>query len=111
MSSVAPLHQRFNAAPCQSSIHMGRWQDRSLPCPRCQSCNVGPWGTSHYQPGLKRYRCQENDGRRPFNDLTGTLLDGSPRSVMYGILATCLLCWSCSSRRIAREVGVHVRPG
>jgi hypothetical protein len=38
-------------------------------------------------------------------------LDGSKRSVMHGMLATFLLCLSCSSRRIAREVGGHVRAG
>ena len=36
-------------------------------------------------------------------------MDGSKRSVMYWILATFLLCLSCSSRRIARELGVHGR--
>src|SRR5947208_8772320 len=45
------------------------------------------------------------------NDLTGTLLDGSKRSLAHWILATFLLCLSCSSRRIARELGVHVRTG
>jgi hypothetical protein len=30
---------------------------------------------------------------------------------MHWILATFLLCLSCSSRRIARELGVHVRTG
>jgi hypothetical protein len=38
-------------------------------------------------------------------------LDGSKRSVMHGMLATFLLCLSCASRRIARELGVHVRTG
>jgi hypothetical protein len=35
-------------------------------------------------------------------------LDGSKRSLTHWILATFLLCLSCSSRRIAREVGVHI---
>ena len=30
---------------------------------------------------------------------------------MHWILATFLLCLSCASRRIAKELGVHVRPG
>ena len=72
---------------------------------RSQSHNVGPWGTYHYQPELKRYRCKENACKRTFNDLTGTLLDGSKRSVMHWILATFLLCLACSSRRIARGTG------
>jgi len=59
----------------------------------------------------KRYRCKEKDCKRTFNDLTGTRLDGSQRSVMHWILAPFLLCLSCSSRRIARELGVHVRTG
>src|SRR5215471_17811917 len=68
-------------------------------------------GTYHAQPGLKRYRCKEKACKRTFNDLTGTLLDGSKRSLRHWILATFLLCLSCSSRRIAREIGVHVRTG
>jgi transposase-like protein len=111
MSIVSYLHQLFNAETCQSYIHTLRWKDRPLQCPRCQSHNVAPWGTYHYQPGLKRYRCKEKDCKRTFNDLTGTLLDGSKRSVMHWILATFLLCLSCSSRRITRELGVHVRTG
>ena len=111
MSMVSHLHHFFNAETCQFYLHTLRWKDRPLQCPRCQSLNVGPWGAYHAQPGLKRYRCKEQGCKRTFNDLTGTLLDGSKRSVMHWILATFLLCLSCSSRRIARELGVHVRTG
>jgi hypothetical protein len=45
MSIVSHLHQLFNAETCQSYIHTLRWKDRPLQCPRCQSHNVGPWGT------------------------------------------------------------------
>jgi transposase-like protein len=62
-------------------------------------------------PACNANRCKEKACKRTFNDLTGTLLDGSKRSVMHRILATFLLCLSCSSRRIAREVGVHMRTG
>ena len=109
MSMVSHLHYLFNPATCQSYIHRLRWKDRPLQCPRCQSYHVGPWGAYHYQPGLQRYRCKEKACKRTFNDLTGTLLEGSKRSVMHWILATFLLCLSCSSRRIARELGVHGR--
>ena len=54
-----------------------------------------------------RLRC--NGCKRTFNDLTHTLLHQSRRSLAYWILATFLLCLSCSSRRIARELGVHSR--
>ena len=111
MSIVSHLPHLFNAATCQAYIHALRWKDRPLQCPRCQSHNVGPWGTYHYQPGLKRYRCKEQACKRTFNDLTGTLLDGSKRSLAHWILATFLLCLACSSRRIARELGVHIRTG
>src|SRR5262249_15026956 len=47
--------------------------------------------------------------KRTFNDLTNTLLHQSQRSLPHWILATFLLCLACSSRRIAREVGVHIR--
>jgi len=50
-----------------------------------------------------------NGCKRTFNDLTDTLLHQSKRSLPYWILATFLLCLSCSSRRIARELGVHGR--
>jgi len=108
MAIASHLHQLFNTETCQAYIHALRWKDRPLQCPRCQSPNVGPWGLYHYQPGLKRYRWKEQDCKRTFNDLTGTLLDGSKRSLTHWMLATFLLCLSCSSRRIAREVGVHI---
>ena len=88
MSIVSHLHHFFNAETCQSYIHTLRWKDRPLQCPRCQSLNVGAWGTYHAQPGLKRYRCKEKGCQRTFNDLTSTLLDGSKRSLMHWILAT-----------------------
>jgi transposase-like protein len=109
MPVLSYVHQLFNADQCHAYIHTLRWKDRPLQCPRCQSHSVGPWGAYHYQPGLKRYRCKEKNCKRTFNDLTGTLLDGSKRSVIHWILATFLLCLSCSSRRIARELGVHGR--
>ena len=111
MPVLSYVHQLCNAEQCQAYIHTLRWKDRSLQCPRCQSHNVGPWGTYHAQPGLKRYRCKEKGCKRTFNDLTGTLFDRSKRSLTHWILATFLLCLSCSSRRIARELGVHIRTG
>lgn len=107
MPMLAYLHQLFNAESCHIYIHTLRWQERPLQCPRCQSQDVNPWGTYHYRPGCKRYWC--NGCKRTFNDLTDTLLHQSKRSLPYWILATFLLCLSCSSRRIARELGVHGR--
>jgi transposase len=107
MSVLSHLHQLFNVDTCDMYIHTLRWQDRPLHCPRCHSHDVDPWGSYHYRPGLKRYWC--NGCRRTFNDLTNTLLSQSRRSLAHWSLATFLLCLTCSSRRIAREVGVHVR--
>src|ERR671916_3199662 len=107
MPVLSYVHQLFNAEQCQAYIHTLRWKDRLLQCPRCQSHHIGRWGTYHYRPGLKRYRCR--GCRRTFNDLTHTLLAQSKRSLPHWILATFLLCLSCSSRRIARELGVHIR--
>jgi transposase-like protein len=107
MSVLSHLHQLFNVDTCDMYIHTLRWQDRPLHCPRCHSHDVDPWGSYHYRPGLKRYWC--NGCRRTFNDLTNTLLSQSRRSLAHWILATFLLCLTCSSRRIASEVGVHVR--
>jgi transposase-like protein len=107
MPAPSYIHQCFSADTCQAYIRTLRWQDRPLQCPRCQSQHLSPWGNYHYRPGLKRYWCQ--GCRRTFNDLTHTLLAQSQRSLSYWILATFLLCLSCSSRRIARELGVHIR--
>jgi transposase-like protein len=107
MPVLSYIHQLFNAEHCQAYIHTLRWKDRPLQCPRCESQDVDPWGTYHYRPGCKRYWC--NGCQRTFNDLTHTLLHQSRRSCADWILATFLLCLSCSSRRIARELGVHSR--
>ena len=79
MPVLSYVHQLFNAEQCQAYIHTLRWKDRPLQCPRCQSHDVGPWGTYHYRPGCKRYWC--HGCRRTFNDLTHTLLAQSQRSL------------------------------
>ena len=106
MPMLSYIHQLFDAEQCQGDIHTLRWKDRPLQCPRCQSHHIGRWGTYHYRPGCRRYWC--HSCRRTFNDLTHTLLAQSKRSLGHWILATFLLCLSCSSRRIARELGVHI---
>ena len=108
---VSHLHRLFKPATCQAYMPTVRWKERPLQWPRCQSHNVGPWGAYHAQPGLQRYRGQEQGCKRTVNDRTGTLLDGSKRAVMHWMLATFLLGLSCSSRRIAQELGGHVRTG
>jgi transposase-like protein len=107
MPVLSHLHHLFNTDRCQSYIHTLRWKERPLQCPRCQSQDVDPWGQYHYRPGCKRYWC--NGCKRTFNDLTATLLHRSKQSLPHWILATFLLCLSCSSRRIARELGIHGR--
>jgi transposase-like protein len=107
MSVLSYVHQLFDVAQCQVYIHTLRWNDRPLHCPRCQSQDVDPWGNYHYRHGCKRYWC--NGCKRTFNDLTNTLLHQSKRSLLPWILATVLLCLSCSSQRIARELGVQSR--
>jgi transposase-like protein len=107
MPVLSYIHQLFNAEQYQAYIHTLRWKERPLQCPRCHSHEVDPWGTYHYRPGCKRYRCHSCE--RTFNDLTDTLLHQSKRPLAYWILATFLLCLACSSRRMARELGVHIR--
>jgi transposase-like protein len=107
MPVLSYLHQLFNAEPCQAYIHTLRWKERPLQCPRCHSHEVDPWGTYHYRPGCKRYRGHRCE--RTCNDLTDTLLHQSKRPLSYWILATFLLCLACSSRRMARELGGHLR--
>src|SRR5499426_2237415 len=107
MLTLSRLPQLFSLEICQTYIHALRWKDRPLQCPRCQSQDIDPWGNYHYRPGCKRYWC--NGCHRTFNDLTHTLLHQSRRSLPHWILATFLLCLSCSSRRVARELGVQSR--
>jgi transposase-like protein len=107
MPMLSSVHQLFSAEQCQAYIRTLRWKDRPLQCPRCYTHDVGSWGTYHYRPGCKRYWC--HGCRRTFNDLTNTLLAQSKQSLGHWILATFLLCLSCSSRRIARELNVHSR--
>jgi transposase-like protein len=107
MPTLSHVHQLFRADTCHAYLRALRWKDRPFQCPHCHSPEVGPWGTYHYRPGFKRYRCK--DCGRTFNDLTKTLFAQSQRSLLHWMLATFLLCLSCSSHRIARELGVHVR--
>ena len=107
MSGLSYVHQLFTVDQCQAYIPTLRWQERPLQGPRCQSQAVDPGGTSQYRPGCKRYWCR--GCKRTFNDLTETLLHRSNRPLSYWIRATVLLCLSCSSRRIARELGLHTR--
>ena len=102
------LHQLFKRRSV-SILHpyVAGGKNGPLQCPRCQGHNVGPWGTYHYQPGLKRYRCKELVWEPTFNDLTETLLDQCECSVMHWMLATFLLCLSVFLSPIAREVGAR----
>jgi transposase-like protein len=107
MPTLSHVHQLFSADTCHAYLRALRWKDRPFQCPHCQSHDIRPWGRYHYRPGFKRYRCK--DCGRTFNDLTKTLFAQSQRSLLHWMLATFLLCLSCSSHRIARELGVHVR--
>ena len=103
MLPLSHVHQLCSLETCQPYIHALRWHDRPLQGPRCQSQDVEPWGHYHERPGGQRYwghGCQ-----RTFHDLTDTLLHQSKRSLPSWMLATCLVCLPCASRRMARELG------
>jgi transposase-like protein len=72
MPTLSHVHQLFSTETCHTYLRTLRWKDRLFQCPHCHSPEVGPWGTYHYRPGFKRYRCK--DCGRTFNDLTKTLL-------------------------------------
>ena len=81
MPVLSYVHQLFNTEQCQAYIHTLRWKERPLQCPRCQSHDVGPWGTYHYQPGVSATAVKAC--KRTFNDLTDTLLHraSAPRTL------------------------------
>ena len=105
MPVLSYVHQLCHADPCPSSMQTLRWQDRPLPCPRCQSHAVDPWGMDPYRPGGTRY--WGNGCQRPCTDLPNTRWPQRKRSLPYWLLATFLLGLSCASPRLAREGGVH----
>jgi transposase-like protein len=109
MPTLSYIHQLFSHEQCQAYLPTLRWKDRPLQCPRCQSQASDPWGNYPYRPGCQRDWC--NGCKRTVNDLTHTLLHQRQRSLPHWILATFLLCLSCSSRRIARELGSRVHTG
>lgn len=106
MNIISYIHQLFNEEKCQMYIHNLRWKNRQLQCPHCRSLNISQWGKYHYRPGLKRYLCKSC--KHTFNDLSNTALSGG-KPLSHWILAVFLLCLSCSSRRICRELGVHIK--
>ena len=102
MEIVTSLIDLIDQEACQRYIRYLRWKDRSLECPCCHSRDIAPWGKYHRKPGLLRYRCKSEG--RTFNDLTGTLLDGSRLSVAVWIVLAFLLTLATSSLRIATEL-------
>ena len=64
MPMLSSVHRLFSADQCQAYIHALRWEDRPLQCPRCQSHNVGPWGTYHYREGSKYSKAAFHEGKR-----------------------------------------------
>jgi len=54
LSALPPL---FHADQGQASMQTRRWTERPLPCPRCQSHDMGRWGPYPYRPGGKRSGC------------------------------------------------------
>src|SRR5215470_20334217 len=83
-----------------SGLHAYAAMERSAPpVSPVPEPGVDPLGQYHYRPGCKRSWC--HGCQRTFNDLTETRLHRSKRPLSSWILATFLLCLSCSSRRIA----------
>ena len=68
MPVLSYVHQLFNVDQCQAYIHILRWKDRPLECPRCPSQDVDPWGNDHYRPGCKRSCGNADASPRPQAD-------------------------------------------
>jgi len=67
MPILSYLYEFVDVHTCCAYIHRLRWKDRPLQCLRRWSHDIAPWGTSHYQTGLKRYRCKEKACKRTFS--------------------------------------------
>lgn len=104
MEIIQSIVHLLDEEACQRYLHSLRWKDRPLECPYCHSQEVAPWGKYHRKPGLRRYKCKAES--RTFNDLTGTLLDGSRLSTATWIFLAFLLSLAVSSLRIATELGI-----
>ena len=104
MEIVQSIVSLLDEEACQRYIHHLRWRNRPLECPHCHSQDIAPWGKYHRKPGLRRYRCKAEG--RTFNDLTGTLLDGSRLPTGVWMLLAFFLTLALSSLRIALELGI-----
>ena len=101
LHTLVPL---LDEEACQRYLRFLRWRGRPLECPYCHGQDIAPWGKYHRKPGLRRYKCKPEG--RTFNDLSGTLLDGSRVSSATWILLAFLLSLAASSLRIATELGI-----
>ena len=102
------FHQLFNAEQCQAYMHTLRWKDRPLQCPRCHSQDVDLMGArTTIGPGSNGTGVTAASA--PSTISLTPCSTGASGQVLHWILATFLLCLSCSSRRIARELGLHSR--
>ena len=97
MPMVLRLHHLFNSET-MSILHPHVALERSAP-PVSPLSEPQRRSLGHLPrpAGLKRYRCKEQGCKRTFNDLTGTLLDGSKRSVMHWMWPT--FCCACRVHR------------
>src|SRR5215510_160176 len=132
MSIVAHLHQLFNAETCQAYLQTLRWKDRPRQCPRCQSHNVGPWGTwaAHvwvevlpevtlqrhlrallkFSPVESRFCSRKRRGKATFDaPINPCARSASSRSVAVGVLAILGICAALSQSAVAQtRLGLHV---
>ena len=87
MPVLSHLHHLFHAEQCQTFIHMLRWQDRPLQCPRCQSYHIGRWGTYRIDLDANAIGAAVQAYQRPHQYLFAR------RPLAYWLLATLLLCF------------------
>src|SRR5215831_20675643 len=57
MPGLSSVHHLCTVDQCHASIHTLLWNDRQLPCPRCQSQDIAPWVRPR-RPGCKRSWCR-----------------------------------------------------
>ena len=97
------LSDLMDEAKCYEQLRAERWPN-GVRCPHCKSISVVKNGHDSAQPACQHYRC---DGcGRFFDDVTGTVMAGSPLPLTIWFVCLHMMALNVSNRQIAQELGL-----